>query len=104
MNASGLALHTIQDELRKLTAINLLKSWSNGYHRFYRANTDHAMYPLLVRMVQLSETLPQTPHSALRRPRSAGARQRGTQPKLRRMPVDRPPSWNLFSRRKTRRL
>ena len=33
-NMSGLALHTVQDELRKLSAVGLLSSWSNGYHRF----------------------------------------------------------------------
>jgi predicted transcriptional regulator len=27
-NKTGLALHTVQDELRKLTAIGLLSSWS----------------------------------------------------------------------------
>lgn len=66
-NMSRLALHTVQDELRKLSAIGLLTSWSNGYHRFYRANRDHAMYPQLLRIVQLSETLPRTKDSALRR-------------------------------------
>lgn len=42
MNMSRLALHTVQDELRKLSAIGLLISWSNGYHRFYKANRDHS--------------------------------------------------------------
>jgi len=73
MNMSGLALHTVQDELRKLTAVGLLISWSNGYHRFYRANRDHAMYPQLLRIVQLSETLPRTRPSALHRPRGRRA-------------------------------
>src|SRR5262249_29677902 len=105
MNASGLALHTIQDELRKLSAVGLLTSWSNGYHRFYRANRDHAMYSLLVRIVQLSETLPRTTHSALHRPRRAHTRQKRTQHKSRAMPDDRPITWNLFSHAdKTRRL
>ena len=31
---SGLALHTVQDELRKLHGAGLLVTWSNGYHRF----------------------------------------------------------------------
>jgi hypothetical protein len=76
MNISGLALHTVQDELRKLSAIGLLTSWSNGYHRFYRANRDHAMYPQLLRIVQLSETLPRTRSSALHRP-DVGALRKG---------------------------
>jgi predicted transcriptional regulator len=68
VNASGLTLHTVQDELRKLSTVGLLTSWSNGYHRFYRANRDHQMYPKLVAIVQLSETLPRAKSSALARP------------------------------------
>src|ERR1700737_3619309 len=64
---SGLALHTVQDELRRLNAVGLLISWSNGYHRFYRANRYHPLYPQLFRIVQLSEQPPPTKHSALRR-------------------------------------
>jgi hypothetical protein len=37
---SGLALHTMQDALGGLSAIGLITSWSNGYHRFYRADRD----------------------------------------------------------------
>src|SRR5207244_7124037 len=48
MNMSGLALHTIQDELQKLNTVGLIVTWSNGYHRFYRANRDHPFFkPLL---------------------------------------------------------
>ena len=32
---SGLALRTVQEELAKLSALGLITSWSNGYHRFY---------------------------------------------------------------------
>ncbi len=104
-NLSGLALHTVQDELRKLSAIGLLTNWSNGYHRFYRANRAHAMYPQLVRIVQLSETLPRTKHSVLHRPHAQHSviRKRGR--KLRSLPADRPPAWDLFSGdARTRRL
>jgi len=66
---SGLALHTAQDELRKLGAIGLVVGWSNGYHRFYRANRDHPLYPQLLGIVQLSESLPRANHSNLRRRR-----------------------------------
>jgi predicted transcriptional regulator len=105
MNISGLALHTVQDELRKLSAIGLLTSWSNGYHRFYRTNRDHAMYPQLLRIVQLSETLPRTRSSALHRPRRRHAPKRQRGQKSRSLPVDQPVNWNLFSRQvKTRRL
>jgi predicted transcriptional regulator len=104
-NMSGLALHTVQDELRKLSAIGLLTSWSNGYHRFYRANRDHAMYPQLLRIVHLSEALPHAKHSALHRPASQRTSSKQNRPKPRLLPADRPPGWNLFTpRTKTRRL
>jgi hypothetical protein len=105
MNTSGLALHTVQDELRKLSAVGLLTSWSNGYHRFYRGNRDHAMYPQLVRIVQLSETLPRTRKSTLYRPTDPRAPKSAAQRKSRQLPVDRPVNWHLFSRpAKTRPL
>lgn len=75
-NMSGLALCTTQDELRKLTAVGLLTSWSNGYHRFYRANKKHPVFPQLVRLVQLSARLPQTKHSALNRQRRSRSQSR----------------------------
>ena len=36
---SFLALRTVQDELAKLESANLIVSRSNGYQRFYRANS-----------------------------------------------------------------
>lgn len=69
MNLSGLALHTVQDELRKLSAVGLVTSWSNGYHRFYRANRDHPLFAPLRRIVEISAELPATKRSALDRPR-----------------------------------
>jgi predicted transcriptional regulator len=105
VNASGLTLHTVQDELRKLSAVGLLTSWSNGYHRFYRANRDHPMYPKLVAIVQLSETLPRAKSSALARPRTRYAPKTQIRRKSRSLPSDRPASWHLFERQgKARRL
>ena len=57
MNMSGLALHTIQDELRKLNALGLIVTWSNGYHRFYRANQDHPLFESLLHIVRGSVKL-----------------------------------------------
>jgi hypothetical protein len=68
MIESGLALHTVQDELRKLSAVGLVTSWSNGYHRFYRANSDHPLFAPLRRIIEISAELPATKHSALHRP------------------------------------
>lgn len=49
---SFLALRTVQDELAKLEAANLIVSRTNGYHRFYRANPRHALYPALRELVR----------------------------------------------------
>ena len=44
---SFLSLHTVQDELAKLQAANLVLMRTNGYHRFYRANSNHPLYRAL---------------------------------------------------------
>jgi DNA-binding transcriptional ArsR family regulator len=49
---SFLALRTIQDELAKLEAANLILSRTNGYHRFYRANPKHPLYRALTEVVR----------------------------------------------------
>ena len=49
---SFLALRTIQDELAKLEAANLILSRTNGYHRFYRANPKHPLYRALTEIVR----------------------------------------------------
>jgi predicted transcriptional regulator len=78
---SELALHTVQDELRKLSAVGLVTDWSNGYNRFYQANRDHPLYRSLFRIVQLSETLPRTRHSNLYRARGRRVAKRHTRGK-----------------------
>jgi predicted transcriptional regulator len=55
---SGLALRTIQEELANLSAAGLVTSWSNGYHRFYRANRRHPLFSELRRIVRMSARLP----------------------------------------------
>jgi len=102
---SNLALHTVQDELRKLEAIGVIESWSNGYHRFYRPNRDHALCAPLQQIVQASERLPKTKHRLLHRSFS----QRKTKSRSRRgtsrMRPDFPAKWQIFSSGKqTRRL
>jgi ribosomal protein L35 len=69
---SHLTLHTIQDELRKLTALALVTSRSNGFHRFYQANRRHALYPAICQIVALSSQLPHARLSDLQR--TAGKR------------------------------
>ena len=96
-NLTGLALHTIQDELRKLAAIGVVKSWSNGYHRFYAADDRHPLFPHLLEIVRLSAKLPSTAHAALHR--RIGGRKRPRRRVLpRRLRPDRQPNWGLFQR------
>lgn len=64
---SGLALRTVQEELAILSALRLVNSWSNGYHRFYRANWEHALFPHLLAIVGVSARLPRTTAPSHRR-------------------------------------
>ena len=105
MNMSGLALHTIQDELRKLNTVGLIVTWSNGYHRFYRANQDHPLFDSLLHIVRRSVHLPSPKQILQRQPRRRRrARRRTGRPPIP-LPKDWPGKWNLFpDRRQTRRL
>ena len=49
---SFLALRTIQDEVAKLEAANLILSRTNGYRRFYRANPVHPLYGAVTQIVR----------------------------------------------------
>lgn len=48
---SFLSLQTVQDELAKLEAAKLISSRSNGYHRFYLANSQHPLYGTLRKLI-----------------------------------------------------
>ena len=61
---SFLSLQTVQDELAKLETADLISSRSNGYHRFYRANPKHPLYPVLRRMVITGALHPRPAHPA----------------------------------------
>jgi predicted transcriptional regulator len=60
MSMSGLALRTVQVELTKLSGIGVVTSWSNGYHRFYRANRDHPLFRYLSQIVRTNTRLART--------------------------------------------
>jgi hypothetical protein len=75
MALSGLTLCSLQDELRKLSALRLVTSWSNGYHRFYRANRDHPIFRDVVHIVETSEKSPRFSHKLYI---ANAARDRGT--------------------------
>lgn len=98
MSLSGLTLCTIQNELRKLSAMGILTSWSDGYHRFYSANQHHPLFSDLLHIVQLSARLPETNYSALDRRRCSRPRRRPRQRGIGFLQSDRLDKWHLFSR------
>ena len=98
MSLSGLALCTVQDELRKMSVLGLVTSWSNGYRRYYKANQGHPLFAPLLRIVQTSEHLPVAKHVALHRKTSVRVPKR----RVAGLAADRPPKWGIFSRQ-TRR-
>jgi len=67
---SFLALRTVQDEVAKLEAANLIVSRSNGYQRFYRANLKHPLYSSLQELVRKANA------QAKRNPRQLPSRRR----------------------------
>ena len=93
MGASGLTLSAIQHGLRKFSALRLVTSRSNRYHRFYRANRDHPLFADLVHIVEISEKTPRFDRSAVHRQRNK-RRPR----KLAHLPPDYPTNWHLFSK------
>lgn len=97
MGMSGLTLCTVQDELRKLSALQLVTSRYHRRHRFYRANREHAAFRDLGHLIETSERTPQFGHSQLHRKKSARSRRRNKRAHL---PADRPIKWDLFSKRK----
>lgn len=55
---SFLALRTVQDELAKLEAAELIISRSNGYQRFYRANRKHPLYRAVKEIIRTGAAHP----------------------------------------------
>src|ERR1700730_15112499 len=99
MRVSDLALRSIQDELKRLSAIGLVVSHSNGFHRFFSPNTAHPLVHELVRIVEVSARLPHTNSSKL--VRASRVRRRK---KSRRVPAMRPhrqPHWGIFANRRS---
>ena len=99
MSLSGLALCTVQDELRKLSVLGLVSSWSNGYRRYYKADQGHPLFTHLLRIVQTSEQLPAAKHDVLHRKTSVRAPNKRQHRRVTGLAADRPPKWGVFSRR-----
>jgi hypothetical protein len=62
-----LTLHTIQDELRKLSALGLVTARPSGLHRYYQANRSHALYAAIHQIVVLSSKSPRARVTDLQR-------------------------------------
>ncbi len=73
---SFLALRTVQDELAKLEAANLIVSRSNGYQRFYRANRKHPLYRVLRETIRKGAAHPKSIPRLLPSRRSARVKPR----------------------------
>ena len=97
-NMSGLALSTVQDELRKLTAIGLVVSSRERRHRFYGANRRHPVFSELLRIVQVSERFPRVKRSELDRPRYKSRSRKRQRRRTAHLPKDRPARWDIFRR------
>jgi hypothetical protein len=98
MGDSGLALRTIQDELKRLNAIGVVTSHSDGFHRFFAANTAHPLFREITRIAEMSERLPSARHSELfRRSRARKRRKRSRGPRMR---PNVEPHWGLSSKRR----
>ena len=99
MRDSDLALRTIQDELKRLSAVGLVVSHSNGFHRFFAPNTAHPLFHDLTRIAEMSERLPQTKSSDLFRASRARRRKKPVRDRAKR-PI-RQPHWGMFSNRRS---
>lgn len=78
---SHLALHTIQDELRKLSALGLVTSRLTGIRHYYQANRTHALYPAIRQIVALSSQSPRARVTDLQRTPGKRSAQRNRKPR-----------------------
>ena len=85
---SHLALHTIQDELRKLSALELVTSRPKGSHRYYQANRDHPLYAAIAQIVALSAESPRAQIADLRRPKRSTKKTKGRAAPISSRPTD----------------
>jgi len=93
---TGLALSTVQDELRKLSVLGVILSWKDHGRRFYGANRAYPLFSELVRIVRACEQMPAVKHSQLQRPTYA-RHTRKRRGKIAHLPTIRQPHWGLFS-------
>ena len=100
MGDSSLALRSIQDELKTLSAVGVVTSHSDGFHRFFAANTAHPLFREITRIAEMSERLPSARQSELfRRSRAKRKRKKSRGPRIR---STREPHWGIFSNQRSK--
>ncbi len=97
MGDSSLALRSVQDELKILSAVGLVASHSDGFRRFFAANTAHPLFREITRIAEISERLPLAKRSDFARS-SQSAKRKSRSKKVRMRPY-REPNWGIFSKR-----
>ena len=100
MGDSGLALRSIQDELKTLSAVGVVTSHSDGFHRFFAANTAHPLFREITRIAEMSERLPSARQSELFRP--SRARRKRKRPRGPRIRSSGEPHWGILSNRRSK--
>ena len=95
MGDSGLALRTIQDELKRLSAIGVVASHSDGFHRFFAANSAHPLFREISRIAESSERLPSAKRAHLFRSSRATKNRKKLRRSTRRHRSEL--SWGVFS-------
>jgi predicted transcriptional regulator len=93
---TGLALSTVQDELRKLAVLGVIVSWLDRRRRFYGPNQAYPLFSELLRIVRVSERMPRVRHAHLQRPRYHRQSRKRQRRKMAHLPKDRPARWGLF--------
>src|ERR1700736_2623449 len=97
---SDLALRSIQDELKRRSAVGLVVSPSNGFHRFFAPNSAHPLFHELTRIAEMSERLPHTKSSELFRASRTRRKKKRFKPAARRR--NRKPNSGIFSKRRSK--
>src|SRR5947209_14985829 len=97
MGDSSLALRSVQDELKRLSVIGIVTSHSDGFRRFFAANTAHPLFREIARISEVSERHPPAKCSDLVRVSRSRVR---AKPRVRpRMRQFAEPNWRIFSKR-----
>ena len=96
MGDSGLALRSIQDELRTLSAVGIVANYSVGIRRFFAANTAYPLFREFTRIAEASERLPRA--NAMRLFRASRTNKRKTKHRGSPMRYRSDLSWGTLSK------